>query len=798
MKKNLWTRAAALCFALVMALSFVLVGCDNEPETPPATTYTVTVVGGTGGGEYEAGESCTVTATIPNGKTFVRWTVGGEEVSTANPYTFTVTGNVTVSAEFQDESSPATTYTVTVVGGTGGGTFEEGESCTVTATIPNGKTFVRWTVGGEEVSTANPYTFTVSANVTLTAQFAAAGQEGAALSLQKSTGGNPIGGFGIGDSTYDDSWTTESTPWQEGEKEGVLTYGGDPAVLVEEVNGVETAYLYVGHDITTAEVTSTYTMPEWICYSSTDLKNWTAESIIMDIEDVPWARGQATGNPEPSAWASQVIKYDGLYWFLFCSWAENTDGYVTAGEGGSMCIGVAVSESPTGPFTCYNQPLVYSSWTSNQDDSFIANGEGTAGWNDIDPTGIVTDTDGDGHDEFYIAWGNSNAFMAQVMVTDVTDDYYAQSRSGSTFTKDESVTKALEIVDQSATSDPDAPVAFARTDRTDRPVYGGDTSHWDIKTESDWDIIKLDLWRDNSWGNTFTEAPYLYEREVDGKTKYYMIYAGGWREALAYSTSDTLWNVTWDYGNRLMDVTATSNTNHPAVFDFGDSTYMIYHNGSLPYGLGYRRVACIAELEFDEDGYISYVAEYSTGLDGVTTKITQGDENDPTYVAHYSPINPQHTAFEGLYPLVYDTLVMREAEFDDINGVEDALWEIEEAKYVPSGENAGNYISIQAYNKAGLYLCYDIATGKVVITQDSHVLGSEEAIAQQTNMSFKTVSGANGVGVMFQCAADSSYYLAIVDGGLVVSNAATAAQRTFRVQTETGNRTWSYEYNEGV
>lgn len=733
MKKNLWTRAAALCFALVMALSFVLVGCDNEPETPPATTYTVTVVGGTGGGEYEAGESCTVTATIPNGKTFVRWTVGGEEVSTANPYTFTV-----------------------------------------------------------------------SANVTLTAQFAAAGQEGVALSLQKSTGGNPIGGFGIGDSTYDDSWTTDSTPWQEGEKEGILTYGGDPAVLVEEVNGVETAYLYVGHDITTAEVTSTYTMPEWICYSSTDLKNWTAESIIMDIEDVPWARGQATGNPEPSAWASQVIKYDGLYWFLFCSWAENTDGYVTAGEGGAMCIGVAVSESPKGPFTCYNQPLVYSSWTSNLDDVAITPPDPTvtpnpAGWNDIDPTGIVTDTDGDGHDEFYIAWGNSNAFMAQVMVTDVTDDYYAQSRSGSTFTKDKSVTKALEIVDQSATSDdPDAPVAFARTDRTNRPVYGGDTSHRDSETESNWDIIKLDLWRDNSWGNTFTEAPYLYEREVDGKTKYYMIYAGGWREALAYSTSDTLWNVTWDYGNRLMDVTATSNTNHPAVFDFGDSTYMIYHNGSLPYGLGYRRVACIAELEFDEDGYISYVAEYSTGLDGVTTKITQGDESDPTYVAHYSPINPQHTAFEGLYPLVYDTLVMREAEFDDINGVEDALWEIEEAKYVPSGENAENYISIQAYNKAGLYLCYDIATGKVVITQDSHVLGSEEAIAQQTNMSFKTVSGANGVGVMFRCAADSSYYLAIVDGELVVSNAATAAQRTFRVQTETGNRTWSYEYNEGV
>ena len=128
MKKKVWTRVFALCFALVMALSFVLVGCDNEPETPPATTYTVTVVGGTGGGTFEAGESCTVTASIPGGQTFLGWS--------------------------------------------------DGESI---------------------VSTANPYTFTVSANVTLTAQFAAAGQEGVALSLQKSTGGNPIGGFGIGD-----------------------------------------------------------------------------------------------------------------------------------------------------------------------------------------------------------------------------------------------------------------------------------------------------------------------------------------------------------------------------------------------------------------------------------------------------------------------------------------------------------------------------------------------------------------------------------------------------------------------
>ena len=113
-----------------------------------------------------------------------------------------------------------------------------------------------------------------------------------------------------------------STAWQEGDSAyaDVLTYGGDPAVMVtkDPDTGVETAYLYVGHDVTTAAVTSTYTMPEWICYSSTDLIHWKTEGIIMDIEDIPWARGQAAGNVEPSAWASQVIEYKGYYWFLFC------------------------------------------------------------------------------------------------------------------------------------------------------------------------------------------------------------------------------------------------------------------------------------------------------------------------------------------------------------------------------------------------------------------------------------------------------------------------------------------------
>jgi hypothetical protein len=64
-------------------------------------------------------------------------------------------------------ASPATYGTVS-----GGGTFTEGSSRTVTATPNSSHTFVNWTQNGKVVSTSASYTFTMpSANTTLTAHF---------------------------------------------------------------------------------------------------------------------------------------------------------------------------------------------------------------------------------------------------------------------------------------------------------------------------------------------------------------------------------------------------------------------------------------------------------------------------------------------------------------------------------------------------------------------------------------------------------------------------------------------------
>lgn len=73
----------------------------------PVTKYLVTVNGGTGGAEYEAGDTVTITATVPSGKQFKNWTVNSGGITLANASsastTFTMPANaVTVTASFED------------------------------------------------------------------------------------------------------------------------------------------------------------------------------------------------------------------------------------------------------------------------------------------------------------------------------------------------------------------------------------------------------------------------------------------------------------------------------------------------------------------------------------------------------------------------------------------------------------------------------------------------------------------------------------------------------------------------
>ena len=150
------------------------------PELPVEYTVTATVnpaETGTvaGAGKYEEGKTATLTATPAEGYQFVNWTVGEEVVSTENPYSFVVTADVALVANF--ELIPPTKYNVTVTAenGTveGAGEYEEGKTATLTATANEGYEFINWLVDDVEVSDENPYTFTVTADIALVANFQA-------------------------------------------------------------------------------------------------------------------------------------------------------------------------------------------------------------------------------------------------------------------------------------------------------------------------------------------------------------------------------------------------------------------------------------------------------------------------------------------------------------------------------------------------------------------------------------------------------------------------------------------------
>ena len=78
------------------------------PALPVKYNVTVTAENGTvtGDGEYEEGKTATLTATAAEGYEFVNWTVGEEVVSTENPYSFVVTADVALVANFE-KAEPA-------------------------------------------------------------------------------------------------------------------------------------------------------------------------------------------------------------------------------------------------------------------------------------------------------------------------------------------------------------------------------------------------------------------------------------------------------------------------------------------------------------------------------------------------------------------------------------------------------------------------------------------------------------------------------------------------------------------
>ena len=131
--------------------------------------------GGTvsGAGNYNYGTTVTLTATANEGYTFSHWAKNGVSISEEAVYSFTVTAAGDYVAHFTLNSYGITATANPEAGGTvaGAGTYNHGETCTLTATANEGYTFVNWTKGDVVVADTTVYSFTVTEAATYVAHF---------------------------------------------------------------------------------------------------------------------------------------------------------------------------------------------------------------------------------------------------------------------------------------------------------------------------------------------------------------------------------------------------------------------------------------------------------------------------------------------------------------------------------------------------------------------------------------------------------------------------------------------------
>lgn len=313
-------------------------------------------------------------------------------------------------------------------------------------------------------------------------------------------------------------------------KVGDIIYTADPAVMVVD----DTVFLYTTHDEQVVEGND-YRMYDYRLWTSTDMVNWENKGAVLRYSDFEWARGDdKTGN----AYAHHVIHRTdesgkSKYYFYV-----TLEGGQTDGEFG-FAIGVAVSESPEGPFEDpRGMPMILLEETAQHKDH---------SWRNIDPA-VFIDDDG----RAYLYWGNKQLWWAELEGDLI-------HLKGERYTLD-----------------------------ADGKMQNRDVSNVKVNTV---DTLP-----------NFEEAPYVSKHNG----LYYLVYAAGFPESIAYATSTSVTGP-WEYQGIIMEPLPGTTTIHPALFDFKGSTYLAYHSADLPGGGSYRRSVALDKVYFNDDGTIKNI-----------------------------------------------------------------------------------------------------------------------------------------------------------------------------------------------
>ena len=304
-------------------------------------------------------------------------------------------------------------------------------------------------------------------------------------------------------------------------------YTSDPAPMVHD----GTMYVYTGHDEDNADF---FWMQEWRVYSTQDMVNWQDHGSPLALESFSWA--------DDRAWASQTIERDGKFYWYICAHSKLSGG---------MAIGVAVADSPIGPFKdAIGKPL-------------FENGS----WDHIDPT-VMIDDDG----QAWLMWGNPQCY------------YLKLNRDMISYSGE-----------------------LGRLDMTEE-AFGGPMmskrergkEYKDSYVEGPW-LMKNP--KANSQQLTAKSYFLLY---AAGGVPEHISYSTAPSPTGPWTYAGVIMP--------LCDQYTKSFTNHCGVADYKGHSYFFYHTGRLPKGGGFGRSVAVEEFKYNADGSFPTIMPTDEGV----------------------------------------------------------------------------------------------------------------------------------------------------------------------------------------
>ena len=302
-------------------------------------------------------------------------------------------------------------------------------------------------------------------------------------------------------------------------------------------------YIYPSHDIDAGEafddLGSHFAMEDYHVISMDSIDSKAVDNgVALHVDDVPWAQQQM--------WAPDANEKDGKFYLFFP--AKDYEGIFR--------IGVAISDSPTGPFKAEPKAI--------------------KGSFSIDPA-VFKDDDG----AYYMYFGGLWGGQLQRWRTGVFNADQPESPTAFLPADDEPALLPLvaKMTDDLLEFD-ETPKALEILDKNGNLLLSGDNDR------------------------RFFEAAWLHKHNG----KYYFSYSTGDTHFICYAIGDSPYGP-FTYTGRILNP-VVGWTSHHSVCEIEGKTYLFYHDSSLSKGVTHLRSVKLAEIEYLEDGSIVTLDPY--------------------------------------------------------------------------------------------------------------------------------------------------------------------------------------------